>query len=206
MAEKVIFLDIDGVLQPPSSQKRFDHITAMREDAPEEFKQFRPLTDVYRELDERLGVDYRRTGEGYSPYDVAAVYFDWDKTAIAELRRILDETGAMIVISSDWRIEQPNALKRLIHFFNIYDLGEYIIDCTTVERTSKLAKTKEYENILNSRAIEILEYLKEHPEIKKWVAIDDMNLVKDLSAKHAVTTVSRLKKEDADKCIKILNS
>jgi hypothetical protein len=29
MAEKVLFLDIDGVLQPGSSQKRFEHINEM---------------------------------------------------------------------------------------------------------------------------------------------------------------------------------
>jgi hypothetical protein len=185
MAEKVLFLDIDGVLQPGSSQKRFAHID--------------DIDTLYKELYDKYGVDY----SSYFKYDVAAVYYDWDKESIKELRRILDTTGAKIVISSDWRQSKP--ISCLQNFFRIYDMADYVIDYTPdfdYEDCKKFWETDEYKEIYECRCIEILEYLKAHPEIKRWVALDDLSLNRYLD--NAVITSSRLYRKDADKCIEIL--
>jgi hypothetical protein len=187
MAEKVLFLDIDGVLQPGSSQKRFEHINEMDK--------------LYKELFDKYGIDY----SPYFKYDVAAVYYDWDKESLHELRRILETTGAKIVISSDWRQSKP--IDCLRNFFRIYDMADYVIDYTPdldYETYKKIQKShEEYKDIHEWRCIEILEYLKVHPEIKKWAAIDDLPLNRYL--KNAVmTSTYKLVKVDADKCIEIL--
>lgn len=185
--DKVIFLDIDGVLQPWNSRERFEHIKEMDK--------------VYKVLLDQYGIDYSQ----YNDYDVGAVYFDWDKESVSELKRILEATGARIVISSDWRAY--STFERLVDFFRIHDLAEYVADFTPLKLDHTLLKKQNaaYQSILHFRSIEILEYLKEHPEIKSWVAIDDMHLDRDLG-ENAVVTVSEMKKEDADRCIEILNS
>jgi len=81
-------LDIDGVLQPLGSQKRFDHdMEKLREDLAAKFD-----NDEYLEMDR---------------YDLAAVYYDWDPDAVERLRKLCIEQQAEIVISSDWRTYHP---------------------------------------------------------------------------------------------------
>ena len=104
---KVVLLDIDGVLQSSGSRERFNVDRKV----------------LVETLSKELKVDYSQ----YDEYDVAAVYCDWDKEAIATLKHILDETGAKIVISSDWRnIRKPNKMRDLlrIHGLDLYYLGE----------------------------------------------------------------------------------
>ncbi|MDR2027672.1 MAG: hypothetical protein LBQ01_08975 [Prevotellaceae bacterium] len=183
--EKILFLDIDGVIQP-YTQKRFEHLEE--------------VDDLKKQLSVKYGVDY----SGYDKYDLLAVYYDWDRESVTELKRILDTTGAKIVISSDWRMYSPISCLR--DYFRIYDLADYVIDYTprfVYEEAEEFRKRKEYEDIHETRVIEILEYLKAHPEIKRWVAVDDMHL-DDYLKNNAVVTRYRLVKADADKCIKIL--
>ena len=187
--KKVVFLDIEGVLFP-FTQYRYDHINNG------------DMEKVYNELHQRLGVDYRQ----YNIHHVSAVYYDWDKRAISELKRILDTTGAKIVLSSSWRDENND---RMRDFFRIHDMHEYFIDSTIFLRniydiSPYIAKL----NLSNStryqmRFIEISLYLHDHPEITHFVVIDDMNL-RGLG-NHFVQTSQRLTPELANKCIAVLS-
>ncbi|MCP4687132.1 MAG: hypothetical protein GY859_03720, partial [Desulfobacterales bacterium] len=106
--EKVIFLDIDGVLQPTSAQDRFRH-------------------DM-DELQERL---IRESDEGYgelNKYDIAAVQYDWHEQAVDNLRSLCEKTGANIVISSDWRSEKT--LEQLKLLFKIHGLDSRVVGMT----------------------------------------------------------------------------
>ena len=189
MVEKVVFLDIDGVLQP-FTQYRFEHI------------QNGDLERVYEELQQKTGVDYRQ----YDKYDVAAVYYDWDLHAVSELKRVLDTTAAKIVLSSSWRDETDDRMRDL---FRIHGLEQYFIGGTKLLEFER--DISPYLAVLNltddmlycARSVEILLYLHEHPEIKRYVAIDDMTL-KGLG-ENFVQTTARLTPELADRCIEVLS-
>lgn len=96
------------------------------------------------------------------------VPYPWDKGAVDVFNEILDETGAEIVLSSDWRLYFSLSNLETIFKFNgvkkypIAVTGEVFIASGNQEMT---------------RAAEIGEYIKEH-NITNYVVIDDLNIGK----------------------------
>ncbi|MGM9758874.1 MAG: HAD domain-containing protein [Parabacteroides sp.] len=226
---KALFLDIDGVLQSPSSRNRFAHL--------------KEVDDIVKRLNEEKPADedwqvYTKCG---GQYDILAVMFDWDEEAVSFLRNILDTTGAKIVLSTDWRYKGVSMMKALL---SIHDLDQYYADSTyfvedydivygdpDYEKRSKRANEnrEEYREMryhlakafdkayppydkangwkkvrVDERAIEIREYLDRHPEITSYVALDDRDLRYGLDD-HAVVTRGVLLEEKAKECVEILN-
>ena len=107
---------------------------------------------------------------------VDARFDNFDKDAIKVLNEILEETGAEIVISSDWKTwanveemgdyyESQGIIKRPIDFTgNVLDLSR-----VTWHRNWDLEGT---------RSMEIQDWLSNHPEVTHWVAIDDLDMGK----------------------------
>ena len=105
---------------------------------------------------------------------------DFDKKAIKVLNEILEETESEIVVSSDWRCHA-----------NLEELGKYFISQGILKKpvgiTKLLGQCNQPENypwsrkwdLEQSRSLEILQYLHDHPEITQWVAIDDLNMGKN---------------------------
>jgi hypothetical protein len=116
-----------------------------------------------------------------APVDVR--FDDFDEKSVRILNQILEETGAEIVVSSDWK-----------RWANVEEMGEYyeskgiirkpialtpdLGDCTweNPERESWVWSPRW--DLEMSRVVEIRQYLYDHPEITHWVAIDDLHLGK----------------------------
>lgn len=106
---KVIFLDIDGVLQPLGRQCRFDHDM----EATREYLAKAHSNACFLEIDK---------------YDLAAAYYDWNFIAIGILRELVEEDHCRIVIHSGWR--EYLTFEKLKALFQIYGLEESIIGVT----------------------------------------------------------------------------
>ncbi len=105
---------------------------------------------------------------------------DFDNKAIKILNEILEETGAEIVVSSDWKLHAT-----------LEELGEYYESQGIIKKpialTPNIQNCKDYDsNFIWSprweseqiRTIEIKQYLHDHPEVTHWVSVDDLNMGK----------------------------
>ena len=105
---------------------------------------------------------------------------DFDKKAIKILNEILEETGAEIVVSSDWKLHAT-----------LEELGEYYESQGIIKKpialTPNIQNCKDYDSdfiwsprweLEQMRTIEIKQYLHDHPEVTHWVAVDDLNMGK----------------------------
>jgi hypothetical protein len=120
------------------------------------------------------------TSNYHNDAPVEVRFDDFDKKAVNILNNILEETSTEIVVSSDWR-----------YHATLEELGEYYISQEIIKKpigvTKTLGKCDIPKNFIwspkwdleQSRSLEILQYLKDHPEITHWVAIDDLNMGKD---------------------------
>ncbi len=163
----VIFLDIDGVLQPGYKQDRFEH----------------DIIKLKKDFTDNIDSHY----DTISEYDIGAVYYDWNREAITNLKTLINKTGAEIVLSSAWR--ERKSLRKLKLLFKIHDLDKYVVGKTPykLEEVDEVEKAKREEkktgimsDILkdefiqadefgSSRDAEIEVYLHKHPEIKQFV-------------------------------------
>jgi hypothetical protein len=153
---KVIFLDNDGVI-------------CLANNWGSRFKK-REAADRNPHLDSNLqSIEYR--------------FDNFDEKAIKVLNDILKETGAEIVVSSDWR-----------HHATLKELGEYYLSQGIIKAPIAVTSLTEYidpelwkilryrADIELERSIEINNWINKHPEITHWVAVDDLNMsVKYLS-------------------------
>lgn len=110
-----------------------------------------------------------------APVDVR--FNNFDKQSIEVLNQILVETDAEIVVSSDWKKHAT-----------LDELGDYYIAQGIIKRPIGMTKlitdcvipegfpfhrAIKYEQ---DRSIEINQYLIDNPQIKHWVAVDDLTL------------------------------
>ena len=111
---------------------------------------------------------------------VSVRFDDFDKKAIKILNEILEETGAEIVVSSDWKLHAT-----------LEELGEYYESQGIIKKpialTPNIQNCKDYDsNFIWSprweseqiRTIEIKQYLHDHPEVTHWVSVDDLKMGK----------------------------
>lgn len=109
--------------------------------------------------------------------------------ALLQLRRIINETDAKIVISSSWR-KIPSAYNDLKMWLNKYGMAIY-------DKTPYVGKT---------RGHDISAWLKKHSGIDEYVILDDDSDMDDQFDHFVMTNYFvGLTKENADECIKRLN-
>jgi len=163
---KILFLDIDGVLNT-----KF----------------------WYRKMDD----DTPRDKWGYV----------FDPMSVNNLKRIVDETGAKIVISSSWKCVGLPELRKM---WKARKLPGKIIDVTPNCMCDEDLQDIDLDLIDPgaSRGYEIREWLSRHGEqVSHYAIIDDMYEMLPEQLSHLVMTDSEtgITDEDADKVIAILN-
>lgn len=102
---------------------------------------------------------------------------NFDRKATNVLNEIIERTGCEIVVSSDWK-----------RWANVDEMGEYYLNHGIIKKPISFTKnlseidvpadylwSSKFE-LEQTRTIEILEYLKDHPEVTHWVAVDDLNM------------------------------
>jgi hypothetical protein len=109
---------------------------------------------------------------------------NFDDKAVKVLNEILEQTGAEIVVSSDWRLHA-----------NLEELGDYYESQGIVKRP--IAVTDIFKDVFPKewnafrfradleieRSMEIGHWLNNHPEVTHWVAVDDLNMSVDFLSK-----------------------
>ena len=116
-----------------------------------------------------------------------------DERAIVQLKKIVEATNAEIVLSSSWRWYKETRDK--IHH-QLRQKGIDFVDTTPREI-----------DITMSRGAEIKAWLDNHPEVEKFVILDDDELqIEEYLPYHVKTTFKYgLTREKAAEAIKILN-
>lgn len=183
---RVIFLDIDGVIQPGNSAIRFTNfdikkILAKTTWAFDE-NQVLILNEVKAQYDKETEIRGQHAMGGPSMnilksyltrmnplfetldlYDIAAVCCDWRQESVNLLKQLCNETSAKIVISSDWRYSKN--LEQLKLLFGIHELADTVVD---------MISTAHKHDYRISRAMQIKEYITAHIEVKKFAIFDDL--------------------------------
>lgn len=110
---------------------------------------------------------------------------DFNQKAVKVLNSILEETDAEIVVSSDWRFHA-----------NLDELGDYYESQGIIKRPVGVTEEFHYTNWMvegfikphgefpwsrthdleQQRHFEIKRWLRDHPEVTQWVAVDDLDM------------------------------
>jgi hypothetical protein len=162
---KVIFLDNDGVICLSNNwggrSKKWAKYRSANPDSSKEKKD--------------APVEYR--------------FDDFDKNAIKVLNEIIEETGAEIVVSSDWKLHAT-----------LEELGDYYESQGIIKRP--IAVTNIFKDLFSKewnafrfradleveRSMEIGHWLENHPEVTHWVAIDDLDMSVEFLSKYFLGT------------------
>lgn len=155
--KNIIFLDIDGVIQPYNNQRRHDH----------------DLDAMIEYLCTKYDPDVVRHGD---KYDVAAAYYDWSEIAVGRIAFLCHNANAYIVMSTGWR--QYNDTERFRLFLSFYGLEDYLLDtCNNLphEEMEKIRKEKGY--FVDEKAAAIRRWIDNHKdEINRYIVIDDKDM------------------------------
>jgi hypothetical protein len=130
----------------------------------------------------------RKMSQSVNSLDVKYRFDNFNKKAITILNAIIEETGAEIVVSSDWK--KHATLEELGDYYEAQGIIKRPIDvtafCRDLYNVGGAAHLKDEDinwtrqwMLEQERHVEILEWLTRHPEVTHWVAIDDLNMAKN---------------------------
>ncbi len=133
--------------------------------------------------------------------------YAFDPKAVANLRRIVEETGADIVISSSWKCM---GLSEMEDMWEERNLPGKVIGITPNSVSDELLVDADIDSIklFHIRGEEIKEWLKMHEkQVSNYTIIDDMdNMLPDQQSHFVQTNPEEgITEEDVQKTIKILN-
>jgi len=130
----------------------------------------------------------RKMSQSVMALDVEYRFDNFNKKAVAVLNSIIEETGAEIVVSSDWK--RWATVEELGDYYESQGIIKRPIDatsfCKDLYNEGGAAHLKDEDIdwsrtwlLEQERHVEILYWLQQHPEVTHWVAIDDLNMAKN---------------------------
>jgi len=153
-ATRIIFLDIDGVLR--SVHGRTDFAANVRTMVVEG-QRVALMGDSTSTNDNLAGIDF------------------WPQ-AMHALKHIVRRTQAAVVLSSDWR-KQEQLVEGVNNQLQEYGMPKLLGQTPDFDAKNMAGVLKAiHSNVREKRAKEIRKWLRQHPKIEKWVALDDMDL------------------------------
>merc|ERR1719160_449123 len=100
---------------------------------------------------------------------------DFFAGAMQALRHVIERTGAVVVLSSEWRRDET--LREAINKMLVSNGMRPVHSCTTVALERDMTTSDVLKSFAERRAREISEWLSRHEhEVREWVVIDDVNL------------------------------
>jgi hypothetical protein len=103
---------------------------------------------------------------------------NFDPKAVAVLNSIIEETGAELVISSDWKLH--GSLEEIQEMYRFRGIKAPIdITPNLMDFDPDFAGLCNWKGWFNTaRIVEIKKWLEAHPNVTQWVAVDDFDLSK----------------------------
>lgn len=140
---------------------------------------------------------------------------NFNKKAVKALNRVLELTDVELVTSSDWRFHCT--LEEMQHFFKTQGVAKSPVDFTQCLQDclpDLWKKIKNFAQIELERALEIKDWLSKHPEVTHWVAVDDLDMSKNILGSDGLDNFVHTPSEDegikqcgvVEKIVKLLNS
>lgn len=128
----------------------------------------------------------------------------FDPNAVKQLRRIIDATGADIVIESSWKYLGLDAMKEL---WKVRNLPGRVIDITPSSVSDEYLLNNLDTTMLHCKGMEIASWLSEQAEDIRYAIIDDEYVILDSQLPHFILTnpYEGITEEQTNRAISILN-
>ena len=128
----------------------------------------------------------------------------FDPNAVKQLRRIIDATGADIVIESSWKYLGLDAMKEL---WKVRDLPGRVIDITPSSVSDEYLLKNLDTTMIHCKGMEIASWLSEQAEDIRYAIIDDEYVILDSQLPHFILTnpYEGITEEQTNRAISILN-
>ena len=133
----------------------------------------------------------------------------FDPNAVKQLKRIIDATGADIVVESSWKYLGLDAMKEL---WKVRSLPGRVIDITPSSISDEYLSNVDLDNLdasmLHCKGLEIASWLSKYEtQDIRYVIIDDEYVILDSQLSHFILTnpYEGITEEQANKIISILN-
>lgn len=123
----------------------------------------------------------RQSSTPMSELPVDLRFDNFNKKAVKTLNKILETTDAELVTSSDWRFHCT--LEEMQHFFKMQGVAKSPVSFTESLKVclpDLWKKIRNFAQLELERALEIKNWLDNHPEVTHWVAVDDLDMSKNI--------------------------
>lgn len=162
---KIIFLDIDGCLRPVHGRKDF-------------------AKGVRTMLVEGVRVPLLGDGEAKA----GLIGLDFWPQAMRALRHIVQKTGARLVLSSDWR-KQEELMEGVNGQLQEHRIPKLYGATPDLDQAAAGVLKALHSSFSEKRCKEIRRWLKAHPKVERFLAIDDIDLSVASARDYSATSV-----------------